>query len=340
MVWTFRVSILLVAVCAHASAASPHLYTVAKSIPLGAPDRWDYLTFDPGSARLYAAHAVQIDVIDTRNGSVIGKVPVDGANGIALVPARGKGYAGSRAKKAVLVFDLESLAVMKTLPADEDTDGAIYDPASHRVFVVEGDPAAATVIDTDNDTVVKQLPLGGKPEFAVTDGAGHLYVNITDKHEIARIDTKALAVDAHWPMPGCMSPRGLAFDVRQGRLFSTCGNARMIVLDSRDGQILSTVPIGQGSDAAAFDPKRNLAFSSNGEGTISVVRENPGKGYEVADTVPTQPLARTMTLDPGTGRLFSIAADTIGVAARSGATSGRPRMRPGSVKLLILEPAG
>ncbi len=317
------------------AAVSTHAYAVTGSIPLGEPDRWDYLTFDPDSGRLYAAHSTRIDVIDIARGAVIGRVPVPGANGVALVTAHGKGYAGSRGQKSVLVFDLDSLKVSKTLPAAEDTDGVIYDPASHRVFVVEGDPAAATVIDTESDEVIQQMPLGGRPEFAVADGAGHLYVNITDKHEIARVDTKALRVDARWPMPGCMTPRGLAIDISENRLFSTCANAKMIIVDAGSGQIVSMLPIGKGSDAAAFDPARKLAFSSNGEGTITVVRQNASRNYEVVDTVPTQPLARTMAVDPGTGRLFVICADAL---ENSGNRSARAALRPGSARVLVLEP--
>jgi len=322
------------------AAASAHPYSLTKSITLGAPDRWDYLTYDPTSGRLYAAHSTSIDVIDIAAGKVIGRVPVGGANGVAIVPARGKGYAGSRDRKAVLVFDLKTLKVTSEIPAAEDTDGTVYDPFSHRVFVVEGDPAAATVVDTDRDALVRQLPLGGKPEFAVVDGAGHLFVNIADKHEIARVQTKALTIDARWPMPACVSPHGLAIDVRRGRLFSTCANAKMVVLDTSDGHILSTLDIGNGSDAAAFDATNNLAFSSNGEGSITVVRQSGDKDYVVQDTVPTEPLARTMAVDPASGRLFLLSADRTEVDPNATSARARYGVRPGSVRLLILDRSG
>ena len=319
------------------SADTAPLYKITKTVPLGAPDRWDYLTYDASSHRIYATHSTSIAVIDARSGAIVGKVPVPGANGVVVIPSIGKGYAGSRDKKAVLVFDLATFRITKELPADEDTDGVVYDPVSKHVFVMDGDPNSATVVDTATDTVT-QLPLGGKPEFAAVDGAGKLFINITDKREIARVDTKTGKVDARWPISDCAGPHGLAVDPVGKRLFSTCTNSKMMVIDATDGRIVSEVAIGKGSDAAAFDPKRKLAFSSNGEGTLSVVRADAGGKYVSQGEITTQPLARTMTVDPDSGRIFMLAGERIEVDAKATDPRKRYSVRPGSASLLFLDP--
>ena len=173
------------------AADTAALYRISKSIPLGAPERWDYLTFEPASHRIYVAHGDKIEVFDTQSEKIVGQIPVEGSNGAAIVPAVGKGYAGSRTAKSVVVFDLNTFKVVKMLPTAEDTDAVVYDPASKRVFVMHGDPHSMTAIDTATDSVAATISLSGQPEFAVVDGAGKLFVNIEDKREIQRVDTKS-----------------------------------------------------------------------------------------------------------------------------------------------------
>ena len=326
------------------SAASPPavaapLYRTSQSVVLGSPDRWDYLTWDAESHRVFAAHESAVTVVDADRLTVVGQIPVAGANGIALVPSLHKGYAGSSEAHSIVVFDLGSLSVRKQIPAAEDTDGVVYDPASGRVFVMHGDPKLVTAVDARSDTVAGRIELGGKPEFAAVDGAGKLYVNIVDQGAIQRVDTRSLRVDATWPLPGCERPHGMAIDPRSGRLFSGCVNQRMMVLDLHDGRVVAQLPIGGGSDALGYDPTRRWALSSNGAGTLSVIRETGPDRYVAMPEVPTQPSARTMTLDPATGRVYLLAAERIEKDPSAADPRKRYGIRPGSLRLLVEQPS-
>jgi signal transduction histidine kinase/DNA-binding beta-propeller fold protein YncE len=321
------------------NAPGAHLYSVTKTIPLGQPDRWDYLTYDAASHRIYAAHGTSIDVLDAHSGALLGQAPVPGANGVAVVAPLGKGYAGSRANKSVRVFDLKTFKILKDIPVGEDTDAVVYDPASKRVFVMEGDPHKAVAIDTATDTVAGEVALSGDPEFAAADGTGRLFVNIADQRAIQRIDTRTLKVDATWPVPECESPHGLSFDPGSQRLFSTCINLKLIVLDVGNGAILKSFPIGQGSDASAFDPGRRRVFSSNGSGSLTVIRVDGPDKFELLAEIPTQPLARTMTVDPESGRVYLLSAERVEVDPTATTPRKRYGVAPGTARLLFLDPA-
>jgi uncharacterized protein YjiK len=322
-----------------APAADPALYHVVRSIPLGSPDGWDYLSYDATSQRVYVAHGTAIDVLDGRNGEILGRIPVPGANGVAIVPSLGKGYAGSRTTQSAVIFDLNTFKVLKTLPADPDTDAVVYDPASERVFIMEGDPHSLMVIDTRSDTVVATVPLDGQPEYGAVDAAGKLFVNITDKKEIQRIDTRSAKVDATWAISECEGPHGLSMDPKTHRLFASCVNSKLLVVNALNGEIVSVLPIGKGSDATAFDSTRHRVFSSNREGTLSVIREDDANRFTSLEEVPTQLLARTMTLDPASGRIYLVAADRTEVDPTAADPRKRYAVVPGSVRLLFADPA-
>jgi YVTN family beta-propeller protein len=317
--------VILFAGCANcASGAEIAAYSITKSVPLGSPERWDFLSFDSTSHRVYVAHNSEITVVDGRTGKITGRVGgLGGVNGVAIVPELGKGYTASRGKKAGIIFDLATLQVIKEVPADSDTDAVIYDGASQRVFIMNGDPHSMTVIDTATDSVVATVSLDGAPEYAVVDGAGHLYVNVTDRREISRVDTRAAKVSASWPIRDCKDPHGLSMNTKTHRLFSSCLNSKLMVVDSDTGRVIATLPIGKESDGTAFDPKRRLILSSNGEGTLSVIREEGPRSFGLVGHVPTQPNARTMAIDPDSGRVYLVAGD---------------KSVPGSVHLLFLDP--
>jgi len=319
------------------AADAPGLYRVTKSISLGAPERWDYLSFDPVSNRIFVAHGDRIDVIDLSSDKVVGNVAVDGANGAAIVPAIGKGYAGSRGGKSVLVFDLNTFKVVKTLPAAEDTDAIVYDPVSRRVFLMQGDPHSMTVIDTTADSVVTTIHLSGQPEFAAVDGAGKLFVNIEDKREIQRVDTKTGKVDATWPIPACDSPHGLAIDNESHRLFTSCVNSKLLVVNATNGAIVSTLPIGKYTDAAAYDGRMKRVFSSNGDGTLSVIQQESADQYKSLGEVATQVGARTMALDAKSGRIFLVTGDYSEVDPNAKDLRKRYAVKPGSTRMLLLD---
>src|ERR1700722_2007973 len=320
------------------AADSQALYVITKSIPLGTPDRWDYVTYDSTAHRIYAAHGTSIAVVDARTSAILGNVPVPGANGVAVIPSIGKGYAGSSTTKSVLVFDLSNFKVRKKLPADEDTDAVVYDPFSKRVFVMEGDPKTMLVIDTGNDSVVTKIALHGKPEFAAVDGAGKLYVNIADKREIQRIDTRTAKVDATWPIPDCESPHGLSIDVAARRLFSSCLNSKLLVVAALSGGVAPDLPIGFGTDATAVDTSRRRAFSSNWDGTLSVIDISAAGPAVSLGEVPTHPQARTMALDSASGRVYLVAADRIAASPAATTPKKRDGTKRASVRLLFLDP--
>jgi YVTN family beta-propeller protein len=304
-------------------------YRISNTIPLGAPDRWDYLTFDPGSHRVYVAHGDRVTVVDGRDGKLLGEITgfPGGTHGIVVVAAVGRGYTDDGQAGEIGSFSLETLKV---------------DPPSGHVFVINGDSGTLTVIDPKTDTVVATVAAGSPLEFGVSGQNGKLYVDGVDKNEIVRIDTRSNLVDAHWPLSGCTSPAGMAIDLNQRRLFASCRNKVLEVVNADSGAVLSTLPIGAGTDSAAFDPKRRRAFSSNGQdGTLSIIQEQDSGTFVALGSVPTAPLARTMSIDPATGRIYLVTADIDTSVPAEAATGPGPHRRhivPGSVRLLFLDP--
>lgn len=322
---------------AQGKALAPPSYAATRTVALGAPDRWDYVTFDPHSNRVFVAHGDRVTVVDGRSGAVLGQVEgaPGGTHGIAVVTAMGRGYTDDGKAGLVKVFDLKTLKILKDVPALPDADGVIFDPISRHVFVIDGDPGKVTVIDANTDQVTATVDTGGKLEFGVSGENGKIYIDGEANREIVRIDVRTNRVDAKWPIPQCESPHGLAMDTRTHRLFASCANAKLVVVDADHGTVKAVLPIGRGTDAAAFDPKRGLIFSSNGaSGDITVIKELGADSYAVAGSIKTTVTARTMSIDPGSGRLYLVAGDV-----QPGTPPGtRPKLVPGSLKLLFLDP--
>src|SRR5579859_697841 len=330
-------AVLTASLGAHAADAPP-TYKVTRTVPLGAPDRWDYVVFDPPSHRVYVAHGDTVSVVDGRDGHVIGKVEgiPGGTHGIGVSAATGKGYTDDGKAGEAVAFDLKTLKLGAHIPAADDADAIAVDPVTGHIFIVEGDPASVTVIDPKTDKAIATINGGGKLEYAVADGRGHLFVNGAGKRDIVSINTRTNAVDAHWPIPDCASPHGLAIDRAGHRLFVSCVNSLMTVLNADTGAVVASVPIGKGTDAAAYDPKRHLVFSSNGlDGTLSVIRQTGPDTYVPAATIPTAVSARTMSIDPETARLYIAALEMIPATT----PGGRGTPRPGTFRLMFLDPA-
>lgn len=324
------------------AAAQPQQpnYHVAKAVPLGAPDRWDYVVFDPDSQRVYVAHGDRITVVDGRSGAVIGTVEgmPGGTHGIAISQATGEGYTDDGKAGMVVAFNLKTLEVVKRIKAEPDADGIVFDPASGHIFVIDGDSAKLTVIDPKSDTVVATIDGGGGLEFGATGNNGKFYVDGVAKNEIVRIDTSTNRADAHWPMPTCVKPHGLAIDRAHHRLFASCSNKVMVVMNADDGAVIATLPIGEGTDFAAFDPDRSLAYSSNRDGTLSVIAEIAPDKFVSLPSIPTEVGARTMAIDPNSGRIYLVTADmTVNAAAAPSDTRHRLSIKPGTVRLLFLD---
>lgn len=323
-------------------------YRVTREVSLGAPDRWDYVVYDAPSHRVYVAHGDRVTVVNGRDGAIVGQVAglPGGTHGIALSHAAGLGYTDDGEHGQAAAFSLRTLKIVKRLKAGDDADAVAIDPTSGHVFVVDGDPGLLTVIDPRSDRVVATVQVGSKLEYAVPGHNGKLYVNGVAKRVIYRIDTASNQVDATWPIPDCEAPHGLAIDTATHRLFSSCENQRLVVVDAESGATVATVPIGRGTDAAAFDPRRKLIFSSNGvDGTISAIREVSADSFVPAGTIKTLLSGRTMAVDPGSGRLYVAAAELDAAAmaryqaARAAGRRVRPPLVPGSLKLLFLDPA-
>lgn len=333
---------LLVGLAASSAQAQPSYHTT-KTVALGAPDRWDYLVYDEPSHRLYVSHGDRITVLDGKEGTILGQVEgmPGGTHGIGIVQAAGKGYTDDGKAGEAVAFDLKTLETGKRIKAQNDADGIAFDPSSGHIFVVDGDSKVLTVIDPKTDTAIATIDAGGGLEYAVSGNNGKLYVNGAEKKEIVRVDTATNKIDAHWPIPDCTSPHGLAIDTRAQRLFVSCVNSVLTVVNAKSGAVVTTLPIGVGTDGAAFDPVRKLIFSSNFDGTVSVIREvNPDK-YQPLDSIKTQITGKNMTIDPVSGRLFVTVADidpNAPVPAGANGRPGRPRPLPGSLKVLFLDP--
>jgi DNA-binding beta-propeller fold protein YncE len=328
-----------------ASSAPPQagpIYIITKSVALGAPDHWDLLSFEAASHRVYVAHGDRVSVVDGQSGSLVGQVEgfPGGTHGVALLPELGRGYSDDGKAGTAASFDLSTFKLVKTIKADADADAIVFDPASGHVFVIDAEPGKVTVIDPKSDTSVATIDGGGKLEIGVADGAGSLFVNGEANREIVRIDTRANRVSAHWAIPQCVSPHGIAIDPKTRRLFTSCENNVLLVVDADHGSVIASLPIGARTDGAAFDPVRKRVFSSNGDGTLTVILEKDASTFEVEATVPTVIGARTMTLDPKSGRLYLMAADfKINEAAAATDYRNRYKVTPGSAKLLFLDPS-
>jgi DNA-binding beta-propeller fold protein YncE len=289
-------------------AQSPEsAFHVIKKMPLGGDGGWDYLTVHPEVRRLYIARSNRVMVVDLEQGALLGEIKnTPGVHGVALVPQRERGFISCGGDASVAVFDLKSLKETNRIKVSQRPDAIIYDPHSSRVFTGNA-IGELTAIDAETEKVAGTVKLGGKPEALVSDEKGHLYVNIEDKNEIQVIDAKNLTVMHHWPIAPGTEPTGLSIDKTKRRLFCTCHNDKMVVLDADSGHVIETVKIGKGTDACVFDPDTNLAFSSNGDGTLTVVGEKEGK-YEVMQNVATQAGARTMALDSKTHHIYLVTA--------------------------------
>ena len=254
-----------------------------------------------------------------------------------VVPALGKGYTDDGKAGVAVAFDLKTLKEIKRIKTQPDADGIVYDATSGHLLVITGDSGKVSVIDPKTDTVIATIDGGGPLEFGVLGGNGKFYVDGEDKNEIVRMDLATNTADAHWPLTGCKTPHGLAIDRANMVLFASCGSKVMDVVSATDGKVLATLPIGEGTDFAEFDPARGLAFSSNREGTVSVVARQGGK-YVALPPITTQRGARTMALDPRTGRIFVVAADSTVNDAVPANDRARYKVTPGSAKLLVFEP--
>ncbi len=331
--------LLLGAAALVGSAAATAQYQLKQKFTIGGDGGWDYLTYDTAGKRLFISRATRVQVVDPEKGTVIAEIPDTlGVHGIALAQDLGKGFTSNGRENTVTVFDLKTLKETSKIKLEgaEGPDAILYDPASKRVFTFNGRSKNATAIDAANGTVAGNIPLDGKPEFAAADGKGMVYVNIEDKSELTSIDARKATVVNTWKLEGCEEPSGLAMDQKTRRLFAGCHNKVMAIVNADTGKVVTTVPIGEGVDANAFDPGTNLAFSSNGDGTLTVVREEPADKFSVVQNAETQKYARTMALDTDTHTVYLVTADIEVTPPAAGEQRPRRTMKPGSFTLLVM----
>jgi DNA-binding beta-propeller fold protein YncE len=280
-------------------------YSIIQKIPIAGQGSFDYLTVDEAARRLYVSHGTQVEVLDIDSLSVVGNIPKTlGVHGIAVAPKFGRGFVSNGQAATVTIFDLKTLKPIADVPTGQKPDAIIYDPATSRVFAFNGGSNSATAIDAASGQPVGTVELGGGPEFAAADGKGFVYNNLEDESQVLKINSRDLKVEQRWPTAPCESPSSMAMDRANRRLFIGCRSKVMAVMDADTGKIIATLPIGDHVDATTFDPETKLIFNSNGEGTITVIRQDSPDKYSLVETVKTAPRAKTMALDPKTHRLF------------------------------------
>lgn len=319
------------------AGASASGYHLLKKIEVGGEGGWDYLIVDGAARRLYVSHATRVMVFDADTFKSVGEIPdTPGVHGIAIASDLGRGFTSNGRDGSVTIFDLKTLKPLGNVKVGTNPDCIIYDSATHRVFAFNRGSSDVSAIDAKTGEVAGLVALGGHPEFAAADGKGMVYANLDDKSEVVALDSHKLEVKSRWPLDPGKGPSGMAMDLKTRRLFLVCGNKHMIVLNADSGKVVADLPIGSGVDAAGFDPKTKLAFSSNGEGTLTIVHEDSADKFTVVETVTTQRGARTMALDPKTQNVF---LPTALYGPPPPATPERPNPRPtvvpGSFMILV-----
>jgi DNA-binding beta-propeller fold protein YncE len=283
---------------------------VIKTYKIGGEGGWDYLNMDANSRRLFISRGTHVIVLDADTGKPVGDIPdTPGVHGIALAPDLGRGFTSNGREGTVTIFDLTTLKpINKIKNVGKNPDAILFDPSTRRVFTFNGGSHDATAIEAASGTVVGTIPLGGKPEFGVSTGAGEVFVNIEDTSEIVALDPQTLKVKSRWSLAPCQEPSGLAMDIKNRRLFSGCDNKMMAVTNADTGKVIATVPIGEHVDANGFDPDTQLAFASCGDGSLTVAHEDSPDKFHVVQNVATERGARTMTLDRKTHRIYLVTA--------------------------------
>ena len=314
-------------------------FEVLHRFTLGGEGGWDYLSYDAASHRLFISRGQHVQVVDARSGSTVGDIPdTPGVHGIALAPELDKGFTSNGRDNSVSVFSTGSLKTTARIatPKGENPDFIAYDETTKQVLAFNGRSHNASIIDAVGDKLVATVALAGKPEAAVADGRGMVFVDIEDKNALQLIDLKAGAVVATWPLAGCDEPAGLAIDRAARRLFVGCHNKTLLVVSADTGKTLAQLPIGEGVDANAFDAQRKLVFSSQGDGTLSIIQAAAADSFKVQQTVATARGARTMALNTVDHQVYLVTAEFDEQPPAAGQARPRRTMKPGSFTLLVV----
>lgn len=312
-------------------------YKVLQKFPVTGEGGWDYINFDAVGKRVFIAHDTKVDVIDPATGKALGDIPkTPGVHGVALVQEAGMGFISVGKANTIAIFDLKTLQVVGHVPSGTKPDAIVYDEGSRLVLVSNGGSNDMTVIDPFLGRSIGPIDLGGAPEFIVGDGKGTVWVNLEDKNETLMVDPKAMTVKQRFKLPGCEEPSSLAMDRETRRLFIGCGNKVLTVLDADSGKVVQTLPIGEHVDAGFFDDVRKLAFTSTGDGNITVVHEDSADKFTLVETIPTQRGAKTMAFDAGNGKIYLPTAEALPADATGPPRPKGPQFKMGQFVLLVV----
>ena len=343
------VTVMLTGFAAHGASG----YHLIKTIPIPGDWTWDYIGMDSAHRHVLVSHGPQLEILNADTYRIDGKIPAPDADfskpetlavmdvrGGAAAEDLGRGFIPNARDGSFSIFDLNTLKVLATVKVGENPDGYLYDPATQRGFTFSNRVKGAVAVDLRNAKMAGIVPLGSKPEAGAADGKGHIFVNLQGKDAVAKIDSRKLTLEETWSTAPCKQPTSMAMDTRTNRLFIGCrgDSPILVVMDSTNGKIVANLPIGNGNDAAAFDADKRLIFTSNGEGTITVIQEESPDKFAVIDTVKTEPGARTLTLDTKSHKLFLIKADRTTPPAPAGQPAPRPQQVPGSFRVLVVGP--
>lgn len=327
---------LLMLFCAAYTSAQTN-YKILNKFQIVGNGGWDYITMDESTSRLYISHGNELNVYDVTTNKLLGTIPdTKGVHGITLAKNLNKGFISNGRDTSVTVIDLKTMkTIVKVKVTGNNPDAILYDPFSEKVFTFNGRSSNSTVIDAKTNKVIGTIKLSGKPEFPVSDLKGKIFVNIEDKNSISVINVTTQKVEQSWSVAPGESPSGLAIDLKNHRLFSVCENKLMVIVDYLTGKIVTTLKIGGGVDGVSFDPGLKRVYSSNGEGTMTVVQENDANTYTVLGNVPTQRGARTITLNTKTHKLYLPTAE-FNEAPAATAQNAHPRatVKPGTFTVL------
>ena len=326
-------STLLVAGTATIATAQPDKIHLLNTFHVKSDGGWDYLAVQPNSNKLFVSHGGQVNILDKTTGDSLGVISnTTGVHGIAFIPSLNKGYTSNGRLNNVTVFDLKTNGVLSQIATGENPDAIFYDEFSRKIITCNGRSKDLSVIDPVTEKVVATIAVGGKPETAVSNNQGKIFVNIEDKNEIVVVDITKNAVEKHWSILPGEAPTGLAYDAKTKMLFAGCGdNKLLMIINATNGTVADKIAIGAGCDGVVYDAAQQLIYTSNGEGTMTVVKQVADSKFETVATITTKKSARTIAVDEATHKIYLPAADL--EAAPAG--GGRPKMIAGTFQVLV-----
>lgn len=325
------IAIALYMSCSFCVSAQKNGYHIAATFHIASTGGWDYLAVNDN--RLYVSHGTQVNILDKQSGDSLGVIPnTTGVHGIAFITSANKGYTSNGRLNNVTVFELSTGKVLSQIATGQNPDAIMYDAFTKKIITCNGRSNDLSIIDPLTEKVIATIPVGGKPETAVSDGAGKLFVNIEDKNEIVAVDIQTNKVEKRWSLSPAEGPTGLAYDAQTKRLFAGC-EKQLIVLDATSGKIIDKIMIGDGCDGVAFDKETKTIFTSNGEGTMTVIKEKSADSYETVDNVVTKKGARTIAIDESSHTVYLPTAE-FEVSKTQGE---RPAMKPGTFQVLVIK---